>query len=371
MLSISIPKEERYRGSVERRVPLTPAGVKELKEFNVKIYIESNAGRELGFSDEEYVNSGAEIVFSKEEAFKRGDIVLKISPPKEEEIKIMRDNQVLFSFQDIVIAPKKVLEMYLEKRLTVIGFESIEDKGIYPILRISSEIAGKLAPQIAGRYLEIQRGGLGILIGGITGIPPADVVIIGGGTLGYYAARSFLGLGATVYVLDINTRRLEEIDLLFDGRVITAYATTQNIEKFVSFAEVLVGAVQIPGERAPIVIRKNMLKKMRAGGVFIDFSIDRGGCSETSRPTPDETFVYKEEGIIHFCVPNVPSFVARTASHGINNAIIPYLKEMVKKGVDKAIRENPALFKGTYIKNGKFTRKYKWAEGFPVEEIVI
>lgn len=371
MLSISIPKEEKYRGSIERRVPLTPPGIRELSELGVKIYIEKGAGEELGFSDEEYAKVGAQIVFSKEEAFKRGDIVLKISPLKEEEIKLLEDGQTVFSFQDIVIAPKKMLEMYVSKKLTIIGFEGIEERGVYPILRISSEIAGKLAPQIAGRYLEITRGGLGILIGGLTGIPPADVVIIGGGTLGYYAARSFLGLGATVYIVDINTRRLEEIDLLFDGRVITAYATTQNIEKFVSFAEVLIGAVQIPGERAPIVIKREMLKRMRDGGVFMDFSIDRGGCSETSRPTPDETYVYKEEGIIHFCVPNVPSFVARTASHGINNAIIPYLKEMAKKGVEKAIFENPAILKGTYIKNGKFVRKYKWAEDFPVEEIKI
>ncbi|MEO0231592.1 MAG: alanine dehydrogenase [candidate division WOR-3 bacterium] len=371
MLSISIPKEERYRGSIERRVPLTPAGVKELNEYGVKIYIEKDAGKDLGFSDEEYTHAGAQIVFSKEEAFKRGDIVLKISPPKEEEIDLLSEGQTVFSFQDIFIVPKKIIEKYIQKKLTVIGFEGIEEKGIYPVLRISSEIAGKLAPQIAGRYLEITRGGLGILIGGLTGIPPADVVIVGGGTLGYYAARSFLGLGATVYILDVNTRRLEEIDLLFDGRVITAYATAKNIEKFVSFAEVLIGAVQIPGERAPIVIKREMLKKMRDGGVFIDFSIDRGGCSETSRPTPDETYVYKEEGIIHFCVPNVPSFVARTASHGINNAIIPYLKEMAKKGIEKTIFENPAIYKGTYIKNGKFIRKYTWAEGFPVEEIKI
>ena len=369
MFSISIPKEEKYRGSIERRVPLTPAGVKELKEYGVKIYIEKGAGKDLGFSDEEYINSGAQIVFSKEEAFKRGDIVLKISPPKEEEIDLLEEGQTIFSFQDIFIAPEKILEKYVQKKLTIIGFEGIEENGIYPILRISSEIAGKIAPQIAGRYLEITKGGIGILIGGMTGIPPADVVIVGGGTLGYYAARSFLGLGATVYVLDINPRRLEEIDLLFDGRVITAFATTQNIEKFVSFAEVLIGAVQIPGERAPIVIKRDMLKKMRDGGVFIDFSIDRGGCSETSRPTPDETYVYKEEGIIHFCVPNVPSYVARTASHAINNALIPYLKEIAKKGIEKVVLENISILKGTYMKNGKFVRRYKWAEDFPVEEI--
>ena len=370
MISISIPKEETYRGSIEKRVPLTPFGVKELKEFDVKIYIEKGAGKDIGFSDEEYLEAGAEIVFSKEEAFKRGDIVLKVSPPKEKEIEYLSEGQTIFSFQDIMIAPKKILELYVEKKLTVIGFEGIEENGVYPILRISSEIAGKLAPQIAGRYLEISRGGLGILIGGLTGIPPADVVIIGGGTLGYYAARSFLGLGATVYIVDINTRRLEEIDLLFDGRVITAYASTSNIQKFVSFSEILIGAVQIPGERAPIVIRREMLKKMKDGCVFIDFSIDRGGCSETSRPTPDETYIYKEEGIIHFCVPNVPSFVPRTASHGLNNALIPYLKEMIKKGIEKAIKELPSLLKGTYIKNGKFLRKYKWAEGFPIEEII-
>ncbi len=370
MLSISIPKEERVKGGfIERRTPLTPSGVMELKEIGVKVFIETGAGKSSGFSDDEYRKAGAEIVFSKEESFKRGDLVLKVTPPVEKEIQMLREKQAIFSFQNLVIASRKVVEIFLEKNNTVMGFEAVEEKGVFPILRISSEIAGKLAPQIAGRYLEFSKGGLGILIGGITGIPPADVVIVGGGTLGYYAARSFLGMGATVYIIDINTRRLEEIDFLFGGRVITAYATKQNIKKFVSFAEVLIGAVHIPGERASVVITKDMLGKMRNGCVFIDFSIDRGGCAETSRITPDETYVYKEEGIIHFCVPNVPSFVPRTASHGLSNALLPYLKEMAKKGIEKAILENPALGKGTYIKNGKFTRRYSWAKDFPVEEI--
>ncbi|MEO0254415.1 MAG: alanine dehydrogenase [candidate division WOR-3 bacterium] len=363
---IGIPLSEREGNIYEKRVPLSPSACKELIDLGAEIYLESKAGEGAGFTDEEYKEKGAQIVYSKEEVFLRSDIILGINQPFESELSLLKENHVIFGFLHLAVKPKNIYDAFVEKKITSIGYEIIqEEDGTLPILRVSSEIAGKLAPQIAGRLLETERGGLGILLGGIPGIPPADVVIIGSGTLGTYAARSFLGLGASVYMLDISKNKLEKVDEIFGGRVVTAIATYENISKFVKFADVLILAILVPGEKTPKIVTRDMVKSMRSGSVIIDFSIDQGGACETSRLTPTESFVYKEFGVIHFCVPNVPSFVARTASHALSNALIPYLKEIVKNGIDY-IKENKALWNGCYTFKGKFTRKHPWSEGYPV-----
>jgi alanine dehydrogenase len=209
-----------------------------------------------------------------------------------------------------------------------------------------------MAVQLAGRLLESTSGGRGILLGGIPGIPPADVVILGGGTIGYYAARSFLGVGASVYVLDQDLKRLLELDKLFQGRVVTALATRSKIEKFVDFADVLIGAVLNPGQRAPILVTKEMVQRMRPGRIIIDFSIDQGGCVETSTLTPSEDFLFTSFGVIHFCAPNVPAMVARTSTHALTNALLPYLREIVTGGLDEALKHNAALRRGVYTFDG-------------------
>ncbi len=363
---IGIPLSEREGNIYEKRVALSPSGCKELIELGAEIYLESKAGEGAGFSDEEYKEKKVKIVYSKEEVFLRSDIIVGINQPFESELPLLKENHIIFGFLHLAVRPKTIYDAFVEKKITSIGYEIIqEEDGTLPILRVSSEIAGKLAPQIAGRLLETERGGIGILLGGIPGIPPADVVIIGAGTLGTYAARTFLGLGASVYVLDVSKSKLEKIDEIFGGRVVTAIATNENISKFVKFADVLILSILVPGEKTPKIVTKDMVKSMRNGSVIIDFSIDQGGASETSRLTPTENFVYKEFGVIHFCVPNVPTFVARTASHALSNSLLPYLKEIVKKGIDY-IKENKALWNGCYTFKGKFTKKHPWSEGYPV-----
>jgi len=365
---IGIPRSEREGNIYEKRVSLSPSACKELIELGAEIYLESKAGEGSGFTDEEYRDKGVRIVYSKEEVFLRSDIIVGINQPFESELPLLKESHIIFSFLHLAVKPKTIYDVFVEKKITSVGYEVIqEEDGTLPVLRVSSEIAGKLAPQIAGRLLETEKGGIGILLGGIPGIPPADVVIIGAGTLGTYAARSFLGLGASVYMLDISKKKLEKIDEIFGGKVVTAIATKENIEKFVKFADVLILSVLVPGEKAPKIVTREMVKSMRPGSVILDFSIDQGGASETSRPTPTESFVYKEYGIIHFCVPNVPTFVARTASHALSNAILPYLKEVIKNGIE-SIKENRALWNGCYTFKGKFTRRHPWCEGYPVIE---
>jgi alanine dehydrogenase len=355
---IGIPKERSaLKGIEEKRVSLSPAGVREVTAWGADVVVTSGAGAGAGFTDEEYRAAGARIVYSNEEAIRRADLVLKVQRPIPEEWAFFQERSALMAFLHLAVAPKEFLRALVEKRLTAIGFEIVQEPdGALPILRSSSEIAGKMAVQIAGRLLESTSGGRGILLGGIPGIPPADVVILGGGTLGYYAARSFLGIGASVYILDKDMKRLMELDRLFEGRVVTALATASNIEKFVAFADVLIGAVLVPGQRAPILVTTEMVQRMRPGSLIMDFSIDQGGCVETSTLTPSEEFLFTSYGVTHFCAPNVPAMVARTSTHALTNAALPYLREIVHHGLLGALKRDAALRRGLYAFDGFLTQ---------------
>ncbi len=355
---IGIPKERSaLKGIEEKRVSLSPAGVREVTAWGAEVVVTSGAGVGAGFMDEEYRAAGARIVYSNEEAIRRADLVLKVQRPIPEEWAFFQERSALMAFLHLAVAPKEFLRALVEKRLTAIGFEIVQEPdGALPILRSSSEIAGKMAVQIAGRLLESTSGGRGILLGGIPGIPPADVVILGGGTLGYYAARSFLGIGASVYILDKDMKRLMELDRLFEGRVVTALATASNIEKFVAFADVLIGAVLVPGQRAPILVTTEMVQRMRPGSLIMDFSIDQGGCVETSTLTPSEEFLFTSYGVTHFCAPNVPAMVARTSTHALTNAALPYLREIVHHGLLGALKRDAALRRGLYAFDGFLTQ---------------
>lgn len=355
---IGIPKERSVlKGIEEKRVSLSPAGVREVTAWGADVVVTSGAGVGAGFTDEEYRAAGARIVYSNEEAIRRADLVLKVQRPIPEEWAFFQERSALMAFLHLAVAPKEFLRALVEKRLTAIGFEIVQEPdGALPILRSSSEIAGKMAVQIAGRLLESTSGGRGILLGGIPGIPPADVVILGGGTLGYYAARSFLGIGASVYILDKDMKRLMELDRLFEGRVVTALATASNIEKFVAFADVLIGAVLVPGQRAPILVTTEMVQRMRPGSLIMDFSIDQGGCVETSTLTPSEEFLFTSYGVTHFCAPNVPAMVARTSTHALTNAALPYLREIVHHGLLGALKRDAALRRGLYAFDGFLTQ---------------
>ncbi len=353
-----IPKEcpdgERCQ---EKRAGLSPGGVRDLIEAGAAVVVESGAGAAAGFLDEVYRKAGAQVVYSREEVFGRADVVVKVAAPSAKEITLMQPGACVLAFWHMAVLWDTLQEQLKKVKVTAIGYEVIQDDdGVLPILRVSSEIAGMLAPQIAGRLLETEFGGIGILLAGAPGIPPADVVIVGGGTLGFYAARAFLGLCCSVHVLDISKKRLELLDRFFEGRVVTAMATRENVEKFVSFADVVVGAVLHPGEVAPIVVTQDMVRKMRPGRAILDFSYDQGGCVETTRLQGPTGGIFVREGVLHFAVPNSPSLVARSATHAQTHAILPYVLGIQARGTAMAIKEDKSLRSGCYLFEGHVVR---------------
>jgi alanine dehydrogenase len=355
MVSFGILKEATPR---ECRVALTPAGVQSLVALGSPVYIEKDAGWGSRFSNEEYQAVGAGIVYGSDEIYGRAQVVLKISPPAEEDCRQLTDSQTLFSFLHLAVAKPRVVEILLDKNVTSIGYELIEDElRNLPILQVMGEIAGQMSTQIAARYLESTQEGRGIVLGGIAGVPPATVVIIGAGTVGQAAARMALGAGAEVIVLDKDLRRLRNIENLFGRRVGTAVTNDYNLTKALQFADVVVGAVLIKGERAPHVVSEAMVRRMKVGSIIIDISIDQGGCVETSRPTTLGDPVYVLHNVIHYCVPNIPASVGRTATYGLTNALLPYMAEVAEKGIHRALGENAGLARGLCTYRGSFANQ--------------
>lgn len=353
-----VPKETAGKGPFEeKRVSVSPAGVRELVEAGAEVIVESGAGADAGFVDEAYRKVGAQVVYTQEEVFGRADTIVKIARPSDREIELTRQGASVLAFWHMAVAFDQLKEPVEQKGITALGYEVIQEAdGAIPILRVSSEIAGCLAPQIAGHLLQSDAGGIGILLPGAPGIPPADVVIVGGGTLGFYAARTFLGLGCSVYILDRSKKRLEELDQLFGGRVITALATRENLEKFVAFAEVLVGAVLKPGEVAPVVVTREMVKEMRPGTVIIDFSFDQGGCVETTRLQGPSGGLFVREDVLHFAVANCPSLVSRSATHALTHVLLPYLLRLQEQGLEGTLRQRGPLASGCYAYHGQWVR---------------
>jgi alanine dehydrogenase len=358
-MNIGIPRESADAQKIlERRVALTPAGVKALVDNGHEVFVESMAGEYSGFSDAEYEKMGAKIVFSKEEVYKRAQMIVKVSRPSEAEYSYLCDGHLLFGFLHLAVAPKSFVEILLERKITAIGYEIIElPDGRLPILQAMSEIAGQMAIVIAARYLQNEDGGRGIVLGGIPGVPPATVVILGAGVVGQNAIRAALGLGAHVVVLDKDVDKLREVEKLFDKRIETAIANVYNIEKAVQFADVLIGAVLIHGALTPKLVTEEMVKKMKPGSVIIDVSIDQGGCVETSRPTTIVNPVFVKYGVIHYCVPNIASNVARTATYALTNVSLPYILEIANSGLEHVLRERPSFAKGVYTYLGYCTNQ--------------
>ncbi|MFB3903958.1 MAG: alanine dehydrogenase [Acidobacteriota bacterium] len=355
---IGIPKEIAVKGGLEeKRVSLSPPAVRELTNHGIQVLVEKSAGEGAHFSDDNYRDAGAVVVYSKEEAYRRADIVVKVQVPLEEEWDFLKEDQILFGFLILGLSPPSLLDLLLERRILSIGMELVQrDDATHPLQRPMSKIAGQMAPQIAGRLLQGNiKGGRGILLGGIEGIPPAEVVILGGGTLGSCAARSFKGLGCSVYVVDKDLRQLEKVSQEVPGTITVSY-NQRNLAKLASFADVLVAAVQVPGERAPILVTRDMVKTMRRGSVVIDFSIDQGGAVETSRLTPTDEFTFNLNGVIHFAVPNVPSWVPRTSSHALSNAVLPYLLTLAEDGWEDGLRRVAELRRGVCTCRGYITR---------------
>ncbi len=358
-MNIGVPKERRPS---EYRVGLSPAGVQLLVEDGHTCYVESKAGVGAGFSDEEFRNAGAQIVYNGEEAYGRAELVLKAARPMDEELKWLVPGQALAGLLHLAAARPNKLEALLKNEITAIAYDQIQrSDGTLPVLKPLSQIGGKMAVHLAAQLLQNNSGGKGVLLGGVPGVPSAEIVIIGGGVVGETAAKAFLALGAQVTVLDKSLDRLQILDKHMSGRLVTLVAHPFNIARACSYADVVVGAVHIPGERAPIVITREMVKKMRKSAIFIDLSIDEGGCSETSRPTSHQNPTYMEEGVLHCCIPNLPGVVARTATHAFLNGAWPYIQEICNLGIEAAIQNNPDLEFGVATHAGKL-RNLKLAE---------
>ena len=349
-MNIGIPKERR---PFESRVGLSPAGVEILTQNGHQIYVEHEAGVGAGFDDREFETAGARLVYSPEEVFMRGDLLLKVARPTKEELEWLQPGTTVTGLLHLASAREDKTEILLQKKITSIAYEQIQlPDGSLPVLRPFSQIGGRMSAGIAARLLQNNWGGKGILLGGIPGVPPAEVVVLGGGTVGICAANAFLGLGAHVTVIDIDVDVLQKVYNRFPN-VVTMISTRRNIERAIAYADVVVGAVLITGARTPILITRQMMQSMKPRSVFIDVSIDQGGCAETSRPTTHDQPTYVEEGVLHYCVPNMPGVVARTATHAFVNAAMPYLLEITNLGSAEAMKQNPAIEKAVNTHDGE------------------
>ena len=349
---IGIPKEIKIG---ENRVGMTPAGVNALKKAGHEILVEKGAGKGSGFLNEEYKRAGAKII-SQQEVWK-ADLIVKIKEPLENEYQFFRPHLLLFTYLHLAHPRLKDLTLGLVKnKVTAIAYETVQLKdGTLPLLKPMSEVAGKMAPQIAAYFLQKPQGGKGKLLGKVTGVEPCNVVIIGAGTVGKNATEMALEMGAKVTVLDINIGKLKELERIFDGNLKTLISNPQNIRKVLKKADVLIGAVLVPGAKAPKVVTREMIKEMQPKSVIVDVAIDQGGCIETSRPTTHENPVFIEEGVIHYCVTNMPGAVPRTSTISLTNATLSYVLELANSGFIKAVKKNPALARGANIYEGFIT----------------
>lgn len=337
----------------ETRTPLIPFAVGELTKQGNRVVLESGAGAASGFDDQSYAEMGASIVYSPEEVFARSRLVLKVLPPSWAECSRLEDRQILFSFLQLSNATRRLLELLLDRRVTAIGLEAIQDDdGDRPALTAMSEIAGRLAIPIAAHYLQARQGGKGTLLEGLPGVPPCVVVILGAGVVGASAALRAAAIGAQVIVLDKDVARLRRLADRGRGRIVTATASPYNIHRFVPIADVLIGAVLIQMETTPHLIDEALIRRMRPRSVFLDVSIDQGGCSTTSRPTNILDPIYVREDVIHFCVPDIPALVPRTATIALSNILMPYLEELTRDGPERALHANPTLGRGYYTHDG-------------------
>jgi alanine dehydrogenase len=352
---------------IENRAGLTPSSVSLLAERGQKVYVQAGTGLKAGYSNEEYTGLGAEIVFTKDEVFGRSDIVLNISPLDEEECKLVKKEQILLGFHHLAVSRKSDIEELLKKKATIIGYEIIQEENeVLPFIESLSEIAGQMCLAISGHYLQTSQGGRGVIIGGVVSVPPVTAVVVGSGVLARSAIKSMLGAGAHTIALGRNMDRMRELEEMTSGRLITLFASNYNLARMTKVADILIGAVLRPGERAPVMVTKDMIKTMKKGSIVIDLAIDQGGCIETSRLTTLEQPTFIEEGIIHYCVPNITSAVSRTSTKVLSNLVAPCLLEIGESGLDKCLRQNKSLARGVYVLRGKIA-KQNIAERFDLD----
>jgi alanine dehydrogenase len=351
-VKIGVPKEIKTH---EYRVGLTPAGARELLQHGHQVVVEHDAGAGIGYGDDAYRLVGASIADTAAALFEAADLIVKVKEPQPAEIAMLRRDQILFTYLHLAADKQQTLGL-IASRATCIAYETVTDRaGTLPLLAPMSEVAGRMAVQVGAHCLEREQGGAGILLGGVPGVAPAKVVVLGGGVSGTNAARMAVGLEASVTIIDRSLPRLKELDLQFGPRATTLFATTASIEQSVLAADLVIGAVLVPGAAAPKLVTRDMVKRMRPGSVLVDIAIDQGGCFETSRPTTHSEPTYVEHGVVHYCVTNMPGAVARTSTFALTNATLPFVLALAEKGWRQALLEDAHLAEGLNIHAGRVT----------------
>lgn len=365
---IGVPKEIKDH---EYRVSLTPDGAATLRQSGHDVWLEQSAGQGSGFSDEEYRKAGASIAGSKDEVFKKADLILKVKEPLLSECHLFRRGQVLFTYLHLASLPDVTKEL-LSSGITAIAYETTEAKdGGLPMLKPMSEIAGRMSVQIGAQYLGKIHGGRGVLLGGVPGVEPGKIVVLGAGIVGSSAIRVAVGMGAQVTVINLDVERLRHLDDLYRGRIITRAVSSATIEEAVISADLVIGAVLVTGAKAPKLVSRSLVSRMKSGAVIVDVSVDQGGCVETTRPTTHSEPIYTVDGIVHYCVANMPGIVPRTSTYALTNATLPYLLRLASDGVEQAIRSDAGLAKGVNLKDGKVThRGVAEAHGLPFTPVL-
>ena len=349
---IGVPKEVKDH---ESRVGLVPSGVTALIESGHQVYVQTGAGAASSLPDQEYIEAGATILPTAAEVWKIADLVLKVKEPQTTEYAFFRPGLLLFTYLHLAPLPG-LTDRLVADRVTAIAYETIREKdNSLPLLTPMSEVAGRMAVQVGAQYLEAPNGGRGILLGGIPGVAPANVVILGGGIVGHNAAKMAVGLGAHVTIIDRNMNRLRELDDVYSSQIVTLASNTYTIREALRLADLVIGAVLIPGAAAPKLVRRDMISIMKKGSVVVDVAIDQGGCLETSHATTHTDPIYYVDGVLHYCVSNMPAAVPHTSTFGLTNATFPYLMELANKGLDRACKGNAALSEGVNTYQGHVT----------------
>ncbi|SPE18744.1 Alanine dehydrogenase 2 [Candidatus Sulfotelmatomonas gaucii] len=340
---VGVPKEIKDN---EARVGVTPAGVKALTEAGHKVLVETQAGAQSGFPDDDYQNAGAEIVGDAGDVWRHAEMIVKVKEPIESEYVYFHEGLVLFTYLHLAPVPELTNKL-LEAKVIGIAYETVRDRqGNLPLLTPMSEVAGRMSVQVGASYLERERGGRGILLGGVPGVPPAQVAILGGGVVGTNAARIALGLGARTTLIDVNLNRLRELEDIFGGRLYTLASNSYNIAQVTREAELVIGGVLIPGATAPKLVSRAMVSQMKKGAVIVDVAIDQGGCVETAHPTSHSDPSYKVDGVVHYCVTNMPGAVPHTSTLALTNSTFPYLLRLANMGAREALKQDAGLAEG-------------------------
>jgi alanine dehydrogenase len=364
-MRVGVPKEIKVH---EYRVGLTPASVAELTAAGHQVIVETKAGNGIDFSDQDYINVGATIGADAADVFAKADMIVKVKEPQAQEIALLEPRHLLFTYLHLAPDPEQTKGL-MASGATCIAYETVtSDSGALPLLKPMSEVAGRMSIQVASHYLEKEQGGRGELLGGVPGVAPCKVAILGGGVSGINAAQMATGQRADVTIYDISNERLAELDMHFGSQIKTAYASKAAIAEAVARSQVVIGAVLVPGAAAPKLVTREMLKTMMRGSVLVDIAIDQGGCFETSRPTTHSDPVYEIDGIIHYCVANMPGAVARTSAFALNNATLPFVLKLANKGAEAAMAADPHLAAGLNVSGGKIRHQaVAEALGLPFE----